>query len=63
MPAVNWLPSRPRAPRDLTRVLEFRRPEPDRRLARRRSEDLDHGDIDSIRKAARACPLTGLKER
>jgi hypothetical protein len=47
---------------DLARVLEFMLGDQKENWLSARLEDLDHGDIDGIRAAARAYPLAGVKK-
>jgi hypothetical protein len=47
---------------DLARLLEFMLLDRKDEWLAARLEDLGHGDIDGICKAARACPLTGVKK-
>jgi hypothetical protein len=47
---------------DLARLLEFMLGDRKDHWLAARLEDLDHGDIDGICAAARACPLTGVKK-
>ena len=51
----------PLPPHDLARVLEFMLLDRKDDWLAARLDDLDYGDIDGICKAARACPLTGVK--
>jgi hypothetical protein len=47
---------------DLARLLEFMLGDRKDQWLAARLQDLDHGDIDGICNAARACPLTGVKK-
>ncbi len=47
---------------DLARSLEFMLGDQREDWLAARLDDLDHGDIDGICKAARACHLTGIKK-